>query len=82
MDVTAWLNEMALDRYAEAFAENDIDGETLAALTEDDLRELGVASLGHRKKIMAASTTPGETSAASSSSAADAPRAQAVNGAR
>jgi len=76
---------MALDRYAEAFAENDIDGETLAALTEDDLRELGVASLGHRKNIMAASTAPGETSAVSppsSSSAANAPRAQAANGAR
>lgn len=54
MNVTAWLEGLGLNRYAGAFADNDIDAETLPALTEDDLKELGVASLGHRKKLLAA----------------------------
>jgi class 3 adenylate cyclase/tetratricopeptide (TPR) repeat protein len=54
MDVAAWLSELGLDAYAEAFLDNDIDGETLASLTMDDLKELGVHSLGHRKKLLAA----------------------------
>ena len=54
MDVTGWLRDLGLDRYAEAFAENEIDGETLPALTGDDLKEIGVSPLGHRKKLLAA----------------------------
>jgi class 3 adenylate cyclase/tetratricopeptide (TPR) repeat protein len=52
-DVAAWLDRLGLGRYRRAFAENDIDSEALAALTDDDLRELGVGSLGHRKKLLA-----------------------------
>ncbi|MGH6898188.1 MAG: alpha/beta fold hydrolase [Geminicoccaceae bacterium] len=54
MDVDAWLKDHGLGRYAEAFASNDIDAEVLRTLTADDLKELGVASLGHRKKLLAA----------------------------
>ena len=54
MNVEGWLNNLGLAQYAEAFAENDIDAEALATLTADDLKELGVASLGHRKKLLAA----------------------------
>lgn len=54
MNVADWLENLGLGRYAGAFADNDIDADTLGALTEDDLRELGVTSLGHRKKLMAA----------------------------
>jgi class 3 adenylate cyclase/tetratricopeptide (TPR) repeat protein len=53
MDVVAWLERLGLGRYAETFARNDIDREALDALTDGDLRELGVASLGHRKKLLA-----------------------------
>ncbi len=54
MDVGAWLEDHGLGHYAEVFAANDIDAELLRALTADDLKELGVASLGHRKKLLAA----------------------------
>lgn len=54
MDVAAWLNELGFDGYVRAFVDNDIDGEALGSLTMDDLKELGVHSLGHRKKLMAA----------------------------
>ncbi|MCE3248628.1 MAG: family ATPase, partial [Geminicoccaceae bacterium] len=54
MDVRAWLEDHGLGHYAEAFASNDVDAEVLRTLTGDDLKELGVASLGHRKKLLAA----------------------------
>jgi len=49
-----WLCRLGLDRYESAFRDNDVDIETLPSLTADDLRELGVTSLGHRKKLLAA----------------------------
>ena len=54
MDVRAWLEDHGLGQYAEAFASNDVDAEVLRTLTADDLKELGVASLGHRKNLLAA----------------------------
>ena len=53
-DVASWLAEQGLEQYAEAFAENAIDGEVLRTLSEDDLKVLGVKALGHRKKLLAA----------------------------
>jgi hypothetical protein len=49
-----WLEEHGLGQYAEAFASSDVDPEVLRTLTADDLKELGVASLGDRKKLLAA----------------------------
>ena len=54
MDVGTWLDDLGLGQYAQVFADNYIDAETLATLTNEDLRELGVGSLGHRKKLLAA----------------------------
>ncbi|WP_027552785.1 adenylate/guanylate cyclase domain-containing protein [Bradyrhizobium sp. Cp5.3] len=54
MAVEQWLRNLGLAQYAEAFAENDIDFDVLSGLTEADLKELGVASLGHRKRLLAA----------------------------
>jgi class 3 adenylate cyclase/pimeloyl-ACP methyl ester carboxylesterase len=54
VDVRAWLEGHGLGQYAEGFASNDVDAEVLRTLTADDLKELGVASLGHRKKLLAA----------------------------
>ena len=54
MDVRGWLQQLGLERYADAFAANDIDAATLRGLTAEDLRELGVASLGHRKRLLEA----------------------------
>ncbi len=47
MDVEAWLRSLGLDEYAGAFAENDIDGDTLIELTDNDLKEIGIASVGY-----------------------------------
>ncbi len=52
-DVTRWLEELGLSQYARAFAENDIDLKLLARLTHQDLKELGVASLGHLRSRLA-----------------------------
>src|SRR5262245_18406197 len=52
MDVRGWLENLGLGQYAEAFVANHIDGPLLRDLTGDDLRELGVASLGHRKRLL------------------------------
>ena len=54
MDIAAWLDGLGLKQYEEAFRGNHIDRELLATLTSDDLREMGVASVGHRKRLLAA----------------------------
>jgi class 3 adenylate cyclase/pimeloyl-ACP methyl ester carboxylesterase len=54
MNVSAWLDSLGLGQYAGAFKENDIDGDILVDLTADDLKELGITSLGHRKRLLAA----------------------------
>ena len=53
MDIGRWLRSLDLDRYEAAFRENDITVEVLTELTADDLKELGVASIGHRRRLMA-----------------------------
>lgn len=57
MDVRGWLNGLGLGQYAESFEANHIDGPMLRGLTADDLRELGVASLGHRKRLLEAAAS-------------------------
>ena len=54
MDVEEWLKGLGLAQYAAAFAENDIDFTILGKLTDVDLKELGISSLGHRKRLLAA----------------------------
>ena len=54
MDIGAWLRSLGLGEYAEAFARNHVDATLLGALTAEDLKDLGVASVGHRKRLLAA----------------------------
>jgi class 3 adenylate cyclase/tetratricopeptide (TPR) repeat protein len=54
MDVRGWLERLGLGQYADKFAANHIDATLLRTLTAEDLRELGVVSLGHRKRLLAA----------------------------
>jgi SAM (Sterile alpha motif) domain-containing protein len=54
MDVAAWLQDLGLERYVPAFRDNDIDAEVLPELTADDLISIGVTSVGHRRKLLAA----------------------------
>jgi len=64
VDVRAWLEGLGLESYAEAFADNDIDGATLPALTAEDLKDVGVASVGHRRKLLEAIVALGSGEAA------------------
>jgi class 3 adenylate cyclase/predicted ATPase len=52
MDVAAWLQSLGLERYLPAFRDNEIDWEVLPKLTSEDLREIGVAAIGHRRKLL------------------------------
>jgi class 3 adenylate cyclase len=54
MDVAAWLRGLGLERYEAAFRENDVDAEVLPELTADDLISIGVISVGHRRRLLAA----------------------------
>lgn len=73
LNVSAWLDNIGLSQYTDAFRDNDIDGDILIDLTADDLKELGIASLGHRKRLLAAIRTlaqnAGQASAAATSPA-------------
>ena len=54
IEITSWLRGLGLEQFATAFLENDIDAEILPELTADDLIGLGVTSIGHRRKLLAA----------------------------
>jgi class 3 adenylate cyclase/tetratricopeptide (TPR) repeat protein len=52
VDVRAWLESLGLDAYAQAFAANDVDAALLPSLTAEDLRDIGVTSVGHRRRLL------------------------------
>jgi SAM domain (Sterile alpha motif) len=52
MDIVVWLRSLGLGKYEAAFRENDIDETVLPSLTHENLKELGVTSLGHRVKLL------------------------------
>src|SRR5262245_28240092 len=54
LDIDAWLRGIGLGQYAELFRANDIEADLLPGLTADDLKDMGVGSLGHRKKLLEA----------------------------
>jgi SAM domain (Sterile alpha motif) len=52
--IADWLERLGLGQYAQGFSENDITFAILRDLTDQDLKELGVASLGHRRQLLRA----------------------------
>lgn len=52
MDIAAWLRSLGLERYVDAFRENAIDSDILTGLTADDLKEIGVAAVGDRRRLL------------------------------
>src|SRR6516164_1649102 len=52
MDIVVWLWSLGLGKYEAIFRENDIDETVLPSLTHENLKELGVASFGHRVKLL------------------------------
>ena len=59
-DTRQWLEDIGLGEYADEFEENRIGLTHLPDLTEDDLKELGVAAMGDRKSFMLAIKNPGD----------------------
>ena len=54
MDLGGWLRSLGLERYETAFRENEIDERVLPNLTQEDLKEIGVGPVGHRRTILEA----------------------------
>ena len=52
MDVGGWLRSLGLGKYEAAFRENEIDETVLRSLTHETLKEIGVAAVGHRLKLL------------------------------
>jgi class 3 adenylate cyclase len=52
MDVADWLRSLGLERYEPAFRENEIDEQVLPRLTAEDLKDLGVTAVGHRRRLL------------------------------
>src|ERR1700683_521170 len=64
-EIADWLKSLGMSEYAQRFAENDVDCTILSDLTDQDLKDIGVASLGHRRKLLRAIATFGDPPAAS-----------------
>ena len=54
MDIGGWLKGIGFERYEAAFRDNGIDEQVLPHLTVEDLKEIGVATVGERRKLLAA----------------------------
>jgi class 3 adenylate cyclase len=52
MDLGDWLRRLGLEQYEAAFRENEIDETVLPSLTTEDLKDLGVGIVGHRRKLL------------------------------
>jgi len=52
MDVADWLRKLGLEQYGPAFRENEIDERVLPSLTAEDLRDLGITLVGHRRRLL------------------------------
>jgi len=52
IEIAQWLRELGLEQYADAFRDNAIDAKILPTLTADDLRDIGVTLIGHRRRLL------------------------------
>jgi len=53
-DLGDWLRALGLEQYEEAFRANAIDGAVLPNLTAEDLKDLGIVTVGHRRRLLGA----------------------------
>ena len=54
MDIGAWLRRLGLEQYEQAFRDSAIDGEILPKLTAENLKDIGVTVVGHRRRLLEA----------------------------
>ena len=52
MDVGSWLRRLGLEQYEATFRQNNVDETVLPSMTAEDLKDLGVGSVGHRRKLL------------------------------
>jgi class 3 adenylate cyclase/predicted ATPase len=52
LDIGGWLRSLGLEEYEVVFRENKISEKVLPKLTAEDLKELGVVALGHRRILL------------------------------
>jgi class 3 adenylate cyclase len=52
VDIAAWLLDLGLQQYEQAFRANEIDARVLPRLTAEDLKDLGVSLVGHRRRLL------------------------------
>src|SRR5467141_1961570 len=52
MDVAEWLRKLGLEQYEPAFRANEIDARVLPSLTAEDLKDLGISLVGHRRRLL------------------------------
>ena len=78
MDVASWLRSLGLEQYEAAFRENGVDETVLPKLTAEDVKDLGVTAVGHRRKLLEAIAAlgSGKTEPALSDPSSPAPAAQ------
>src|SRR5207244_2027565 len=54
VNIAVWLHGLGLQQYEQAFRDNAIDAGVLPELTAEDLRDIGVGLVGHRRKLVTA----------------------------
>ena len=52
IDITEWLRSLGLEQYALAFHDNAIDATVLPSLKAEDLKDLGITLVGHRRRLL------------------------------
>ena len=57
MDVADWLRSLGLEQYEAAFRENAVTADLLPSLTAEDLKDLGITAVGHRRRLLDAIAT-------------------------
>src|SRR5215472_272690 len=63
MDVADWLRKLGLEQYEPAFRANEVDARVLPNLTAEDLKDLGVNLVGHRRRLLDAIAAVGASEA-------------------
>jgi class 3 adenylate cyclase len=72
MHLGEWLRSLGLERYEAAFRENAIDDTVLPTLTSEDLKDLGVSLIGHRRRLLDAIAALGANPAIAPATSRDA----------
>jgi len=52
MDIGVWLRSLGLEQYEKAFRDNAINEVVLPSVTAEDLKDLGIGIVGHRRMLL------------------------------